>query len=88
MFSNLVIHTRALLGHVSKADAKLHELCKLMWCVLARCNSSLVQGPPEAISGFGIVLGELCRAAPCRRADEHNAQPLAQLIWKFFLCHR
>jgi hypothetical protein len=63
-----------VLGHVGEADAEFEQRTKLERPQGARCETDLVQHPPEAIAGPGERCTDPRRFVAGRCAAEDNSQ--------------
>ena len=79
-----MVHSRAELADVSKADAEFQKRGKFMRLISAWRDADLVDRAPEAVAGTGVVMAYVGGSLSGGGADEYEAQVRLKLVGELF----
>jgi hypothetical protein len=83
-FERLMVHSRAELANIGKADAEFQQIRKFMRLVPARRDAYFVDRTPKAIAAMRVVMAEVGGSLARGGADEDEAQIFLEQVRKPF----
>jgi hypothetical protein len=79
-----MVHSRAELAKIGKADAEFQQRRKLIRRVSARRDTDLMDSAPETIAGMRVVMAQVGGSLARGGADEDEAEVMQELVGEFF----
>jgi hypothetical protein len=80
----LMVHSRAELAKIGKANAEFQQRPKFMRLVSARGYADLVERAPKTITAMRVVMAYVSRPLSSSGADEDQSQLIPKLVRKHF----